>query len=62
MLRFDYGGKSFLFTGDMQFAEEQEIIASGAVLKSDVLKVGNHGNPDATGDDFGMPWSLPRSP
>jgi len=52
VLRFDYGGKSFLFVGDMQFAEEQEIIASGANLKSDVLKVGNHGNPDATGDDF----------
>lgn len=53
VLRFVYGGKSFLFTGDMQFAEEQEIIASGAEMKSDVLKVGNHGNPDATGDDFG---------
>ena len=52
VLRFDYAGKSFLFTGDMQFAEEQQIIASGANLKSDVLKVGNHGNPDATGDDF----------
>ncbi len=53
VLRFVYGGKSFLFTGDMQFAEEQEVIASGAALNSDVLKVGNHGNPDATGDDFG---------
>lgn len=53
VLRFDFGGKSFLFVGDMQFSEEQEIIASGANLKSDVLKVGNHGNPDATGDDFG---------
>ncbi|MDD4312862.1 MAG: lamin tail domain-containing protein, partial [Eubacteriales bacterium] len=28
-------------------------IASGTALNSDVLKVGNHGNPDATGDDFG---------
>jgi competence protein ComEC len=53
VLRLDYGGKSFLFVGDMQFAEEQEIIASGVPLASDVLKVGNHGNPDATGDDFG---------
>lgn len=53
VLRFSYGGKTFLFVGDMQFAEEQEIISSGANLKSDVLKVGNHGNPDATGDDFG---------
>lgn len=53
VLRFSYVGKTFLFVGDMQFAEEQEIISSGANLKSDVLKVGNHGNPDATGDDFG---------
>ena len=52
VLQFSYGGKSFLFTGDMQFIEEQAIIDSGASLKSDVLKVGNHGNPDATGDDF----------
>ena len=52
VLRFDYNGKSFLFVGDMQFAEEKELIASSANLKSDVLKVGNHGNPDATGDDF----------
>jgi len=53
VLRFVYDGKSFLLVGDMQFSEEQEIIASRANLKSDVLKVGNHGNPDATGDDFG---------
>ena len=53
VLQFTYGKKTFLFVGDMQFTEEQEIIASNASLKSDVLKVGNHGNPDATGDDFG---------
>ena len=53
VLQFTYGGKTFLFTGDMQFLEEQAIIASGVSLKSDVLKVANHGNPDATGDDLG---------
>ena len=53
VIQFTYGGRAFLFAGDMQFIEEQAIIASGAALKSDVLKVGNHGNPDATGDDFG---------
>ena len=52
VLQFSYAGKTFLFTGDMQFVEEQAVIQSGAFLKSDVLKVGNHGNPDATGDDF----------
>ena len=53
VLRFSYGGKTFLFTGDMQFIEEQALIDSGVALKSDLLKVGNHGNPDATSDDFG---------
>ena len=52
VLRFSFHGQTFLFTGDMQFAEEQAILNSGADLKADVLKVGNHGNPDATGDDF----------
>ena len=52
VLRLRYGGKTFLLTGDMQFAEEQTLIDSGADLKSDLLKVGNHGNPDATGTDF----------
>ncbi len=53
VLQFTYGGHTFLFTGDMQFPEEQTLIDAGVFLKSDVLKVGNHGNPDATGDDFG---------
>lgn len=53
VLQFTYGTKTFLFTGDMQFTEEQALIDSGTSLKSDMLKVGNHGNPDATGDDFG---------
>ena len=53
VLRFTYGATTFLFTGDMQFAEEQTLMDAGADLKSDVLKVGNHGNPDATGELFG---------
>ncbi len=52
VLRFSYYGKTFLFAGDMQVTEEASLIDSGADLKADVLKVGNHGNPDATGDDF----------
>ncbi|MEA4870096.1 MAG: MBL fold metallo-hydrolase [Christensenella sp.] len=52
VLQFSYGNRTYLFTGDMQFAEEQTLIDSGVRLQSDVLKVGNHGNPDATGEDF----------
>ncbi len=45
-------GHSVLFTGDMQFAEENTLLYSGADIHADVLKVGNHGNPDATSDEF----------
>lgn len=45
-------GKKILFTGDMQFAEELTLLKKGTDLKADVLKVGNHGNPDATCQDF----------
>jgi len=52
VLRVSYGKRTFLFTGDMQFVEEQTLTDSGTNLKSDVLKIGNHGNPDATTDEF----------
>lgn len=45
-------GRTVLLTGDMQFAEEQTLLDAGTSLKADVLKVGNHGNPDATSDAF----------
>lgn len=52
ILRFAYEETSFLFVGDAQFSEEQTLLEFGADLNSNVLKVGNHGNPDATGEDF----------
>ncbi len=52
VLRAEIGGISYLFTGDMQFAEEADVIASGANLNCDVLKVPNHGNPDAMSEEF----------
>lgn len=45
-------GHSVLFTGDMQFAEENTLLEANVPLNADILKVGNHGNPDATGDAF----------
>lgn len=36
-----------LFAGDMELLEEMNLIASGADLKCDVLKVPNHGDQDA---------------
>lgn len=52
VLRLVVNGKVFLFTGDMQFAEEASLMEAGVNLKADVLKVGNHGNPDATSEAF----------
>lgn len=50
VLRLEYNGTTILFAGDMQFAEEQTLLDAGAALNSTILKVGNHGNPDATGE------------
>ncbi len=52
VLKLSINGKAFLFTGDMQFAEETTLLSNGADLSADVLKVGNHGNPDATSQEF----------
>jgi competence protein ComEC len=52
VLRLTANGRTFLFTGDMQFSEETTLLESGADLSADILKVGNHGNPDATSDEF----------
>lgn len=45
-------GVTYLFAGDMQFAEEETLLNAGADVSADVLKVGNHGNPDATSETF----------
>lgn len=48
VLKVRYGSTSFLLTGDTQAESEQEMLASGADLKADVLKVGNHGSHSST--------------
>ncbi|MBO4849227.1 MAG: MBL fold metallo-hydrolase [Clostridia bacterium] len=50
MLRVN--GRRFLFTGDMQTEEDGLLTASGADILCDVLKVPNHGNPDAVSEAF----------
>lgn len=52
VMKLHAGGVTVLLTGDMQFAEESTLLAAGADLSADVLKVGNHGNPDATSEAF----------
>lgn len=52
VLRGEIGGLTYLFTGDMEFAEESSVIATGAKLDCDVLKVANHGQVKATSAEF----------
>ena len=44
VLRVEFGDTSFLFTGDAGTISENEQLATGILLKSDVLKVGHHGS------------------
>ena len=44
------GGGSMLLTGDMEFPEEESLLEAGLIPHASVLKVGNHGNGDATSE------------
>lgn len=48
VLRIVYGETAFLFTGDAERQEEQDILAAGYELDSTVLKVGHHGSENST--------------
>ena len=46
------GGGSILLTGDMEFPEEDSLLKAGLIPHADVLKIGNHGEGDATSIAF----------
>lgn len=48
VLRIVYGSTSFLFTGDAEVEEENDILEAGHILQSTVLKVGHHGSDTST--------------
>lgn len=52
VLRIDYGDTSFLFTGDAETESEDDMIAAGADLSADVLKVGHHGSRSSSSSEF----------
>ena len=52
VLRIVYGNTSFLFTGDAEKEEEQDILNAGYELESTVLKVGHHGSDTSTSYPF----------
>lgn len=52
VLRVTFGDTAFLFTADAKVEEENDILASGADLRADVLKIGHHGSYSSTSPDF----------
>lgn len=46
------GGGTMLLAGDMEFPEERSLLNAGLIPRADVLKVGNHGDDDATSEEF----------
>ena len=52
VLRIGYGERSFLLTGDMERSIEAKLLATGANLHADVLKVGHHGSRTSSTEAF----------
>jgi competence protein ComEC len=52
VIRLVYGNNKFLFTGDAQSSNEEDMINKGFELSADVLKVGHHGSETSTSDAF----------
>lgn len=52
VLMVQYGDIRFLLTGDMEREAEADLLASGADVKADVLKVGHHGSYTSTSYPF----------
>ena len=48
VMKITYGETSFLFTGDAEREEEQQILNAGFDLSATVLKVGHHGSKNST--------------
>jgi len=53
VFKFEYGGKSILFTGDISEKIEANLLAvSGVELRSDIIKISHHGSKTSSGEEF----------
>ena len=52
LIRVSYGKASFLFTGDLVQAQEEQALSSGVNVESTVLKVGHHGSRTSSSEAF----------
>lgn len=52
VLKVTFGNNKFMFTGDAQASNEEDMINKGYDLSADVLKVGHHGSHTSTSENF----------
>lgn len=52
VIRLTYGSTAYLFTGDAEKRAEADILASGARVGADVLKMGHHGSSTSSSEEF----------
>ncbi len=52
VVRIDFGRRSALLVGDAEHEAERALLASGARLRADLLKVGHHGSRTSSSADF----------
>lgn len=52
VIKSTYKNKSFLFTGDAEFENEQDMIKSNYNIESNILKLGHHGSSSSTSENF----------
>ena len=50
--RVDFGRRRFLFMGDAEKEEEASLLAAGADLAADVIKIGHHGSRTSSTADL----------
>ena len=52
VLKLTFGNLAYLFTGDEETVNEEQMISSGYDLSADVLKVAHHGSNTSTSEEF----------
>ncbi len=52
IVKVEYDSISFLFMGDAEWEAEHDLITRGIDVSADVLKIGHHGSPTSTSDEF----------
>lgn len=52
VIKLSYMDKSFIFQGDAELFEEQDIISSSADISADVIKLGHHGSNNSSSSEY----------